>query len=128
VLFLGVVREFLEMVADGVVIVDACLVRRGKVVECLEENSDLIGISEYSILMPSIPGHVYLLYRRRSPWVFTLVPLGRDFWLLFKVSYYMLSTGRNFNIMMRSLADMSYRVGGLLKGEGRNKNISVIGG
>ncbi len=126
-LFLEVVREFLKMVADGVVIVNACLVRRGRVIECLEEDSEILGLSEYTILLPSIPGHVYLLYRRKAPWVSTFVPLGKDFWLLFKVSYYMLSTGRNFSIVMRSLADMSYRVGGLLGGEG-NKNVSVIEG
>ncbi|MCD6323567.1 MAG: hypothetical protein J7L55_00425 [Desulfurococcales archaeon] len=115
---MGVVREFLEMVTDGVLMVNACLVRRGRIVECFEHDPELEDLAEYSVILPSVTGHVFLVYRRGSAWVHFLVPLGRDFWLVFKASYLMLGRGRNFSAVMRSLANMSFKVGNIISARG----------
>ncbi len=115
---MGVVREFLEMVVDGVLMVNVCLVRRGRVVECFELDSELEDLAGYSVVLPPVPGHVFLVYRRSSAWVYFLVPLGRDFWLVFKASYITLAQGRNFSTVLRTLANMSFRVGKLISSGG----------
>jgi len=123
---MGAVREFLSMIVDDFLVSDACLLGRGRVIECVNGNPEASELAYYSVILPLPPGYVFLVYRRGSDWISLLVPLGRGFWLLIISPYRIALRGKNFFVLLKSLSDMSYRVG-LIVSE-TYKKISAVGG
>ena len=114
------------MIVDGVLVSDACLLGKGRIIECVNNNPEAEELADYSIILPSSPGYVFLVYRRGSDLVTLLVPLGRDFWLFIISPYSTLLSGNNFYILLKSLSDMSFRVSSIILGG--NKKVSVVEG
>ena len=122
---MGAVKEFLSMIVDNVLVSDACLLGKGRIIDCVNNNPEAEELADYSMILPSSLGYVFLVYRRGSDWVTSLIPLGRDFWLLIISPYHTLLSGKNFYVLLKSLSDMSFRVGSIILGN--NKKVSVVG-
>jgi len=112
----NVPKEFLSMFVDGKLIVDACLLGDGNMLGChVGEDSEVNFITTLAERLPSQPGYVYMFYKRRSGWVYFLVPLARSVWLLLKASYGYLAERRSMHVLLDTLTEMSYRIGTILE-------------
>ncbi len=113
---MDVPKEFLGMFVDGRLIVNACLLSDGSMLGChVGDDSEVSFISALAGRLPSHPGYVYMFYRRRSGWVYFLVPLARGVWLLLKASYGYLAERRSMHVLLDTLTEMSYRIGTILE-------------
>ncbi len=108
-------KEFLRMFVDGKLIVNACLLHDGVELGCHDKEDMLPTITSFADKLPSRPGYVYMFYRRRSGWVYFLVPLSRNVWLLLKASYGYLAERRSMHLLLDTLTEMSYRIGAILE-------------
>ncbi len=108
-------REFLRMFVDGRLIVNACLLHENVLLGCHLKEELIPFITTFSDKLPSRPGFVYMFYRRRSGWVYFLVPLAKDVWLLLKASYGYLAERRSMHVLLDTLTEMSYRIGSILE-------------
>ncbi len=107
-------KEFLGMLVDGRLVVDACLLKSGLLIECYSDGIGIHGLAEYTLLLPSRPGLVFLIYKRRSSWIYFFVPIGEEIWFVFKTSYEYLSHRRSLHVVLDTLSDMSYRIGKII--------------
>lgn len=113
---MNVPKEFLSMFVDGRLIVDACLLGDGNMLGChVGGDSEVNFITVLAGRLPSYPGYVYMFYKRRSGWVYFLVPLARSVWLLLKASYGYLAERRSMHVLLDTLTEMSYRIGTILE-------------
>ncbi len=113
---MNVPKEFLSMFVDGRLIVDACLLGDGNMLGChVGDDSEVDLIAALAGRLLSHPGYVYMFYKRRSGWVYFLVPLARSVWLLLKASYGYLAERRSMHILLDTLTEMSYRIGTILE-------------